>query len=184
MILLFLCISMGLLFVPLELIALIWEEFGTWKFVLNLFTHQLGHAGLGHLFSNYMFMMAPALWLEYKVGWKKFCTIYFMSGLFGLLCQILVFGGSSLIGSSAAAFGVVAAACLYFNGSLFQKAVGSLWLLGNIALQFMMAALAMFSNIAVFAHLGGAIMGMYLAHVYMTEPKRVYSSSTSSKKES
>lgn len=160
-----------LLALPVNAVALIWSEHGTLKFILNMLTHMFAHANLDHLLGNYIFVFPYALYLEYKVGFKRFCKIWLLAGFGALAADILVVylgqPQSGVVGSSGAAFGICAAALYLMDGpklvQLFAKAL-MLWF---IVQQAYLAVLAfqypMFFSVAFAAHLGGLIAGCLLA---------------------
>lgn len=169
MVFLLMMIGFGLLAVPLDLIALNFAEFGTLKFMINLFTHQLGHAGLMHLLGNYMFMIPYAVYLESRLGPKQFLCFYFLCGFLAAFSQVLGSHSSAMIGSSGAAFGVFAGACALFDRSLWQRVVGFLLLGLALMIQFVLATdiASLFSGVAYWAHFGGGTAGLALVHFFV-----------------
>lgn len=181
-----LLVSLALLPVPLDLIALNFNEMGTWKFVLNMFTHQLGHANLPHLVGNYMFMLPYAIYLEARLGRMNFLAFYFLTGFLAAFSQVLGAHSSAMIGSSGAAFGVFAGACALFDRSLWQRVTGFLLLGFALMIQFMYATDIMnvlFGGIAYWAHFGGGTAGLALVHFFV-KPYMLQLSSPQSKSES
>lgn len=169
MVFILMAIGFALLPVPLDLIALNFAEIGSWKFVLNLFTHQLGHGGLMHLLGNYMFMIPYAIYLESRLGRWNFLAFYFVCGFLAAFSQVLGAHSSAMIGSSGAAFGVFAGACALFDRSLWQRVVGFLLLGLALMIQFALATSleALFSGIAYWAHFGGGTAGLAMVHFFV-----------------
>ncbi len=164
-----LLMSIGLLFVPLELTALQMVDLGSWKFIANIFTHQLAHGGIRHLIGNYMFMIPYAIFLEYKLGRKNFLVFYFACGFLAALSQILGTMPVGMVGSSGAAYGVFAGACALFDRSVWQRLIG-FSLLGIACMNQFLAAnslMALFSGVAYWAHFGGAVGGLALIHFFV-----------------
>lgn len=166
---LLLAVSFLLLPVPLEYTALVIDEVGTWKFILNLFTHQLAHGGLLHLLGNYMFMIPYAIYLEARIGRLNFLAFYLLCGFLAAGSQILGAHSYAMVGSSGAAFGVFAGACALFDRSLWQRVVGFLLLGFACMIQFYLATspMSLFSGIAYWAHFGGALGGLAMVHFFV-----------------
>lgn len=159
-------ISFGLLAMPLDWIALSWSEVGSIKFFVNLITHQLGHAGLGHLLGNYTFMIPYAIYLEDKIGTRKFLLFYFVVGLLACFGQVLGSNGGGLIGSSGAAFGIFAGACALFRETLVRRVVAFSLLGLSVMIQFYLATHDTFSMTGYWAHFSGALGGLALMHFF------------------
>lgn len=155
-----------LLFVDPSWTALTWHEFPSEKFFLNLLTYQLDHAHFWHFWGNWTFMAVPALYLEHRIGWKKFLGFYFAAGVMSALVFWMSDQGSlGMIGSSGSAFGVFAGACLAFNNRPWKALAGFLWLGIALCVEFLAAVHANpVTNIAYWGHLGGAAAGAVLAY--------------------
>ena len=89
-------------------------------FVWQLLTYQFMHGGWLHLLLNCWAIYVFGREVEGTLGWKRFLTLYFSSGVIGGLFQALagvLLGGAfaaPVVGASAGAFGLVAAfATLY-----------------------------------------------------------------------
>lgn len=159
----FFLISLALLFVPVDSIALLWGEFPSWKFALNVFTHMLGHGNAMHFLGNYMVFLPYGLILEEKLGPKAYTSLFVACGLTGVVFQVLFapYMGVGLIGSSAAGFGVMTAALLAQRDKpLVRIACGIL--AAMLLLNQLSAASGPFlSNIAYWGHIGGAVCGLF-----------------------
>ena len=160
--------SFALLFVSPHLTALTWSDFPSWKFLLNVFTYQLDHGNLQHFVFNYMFMVPYALFLEKRVGKLNFLFFYFLAG--AVSAAVFRLSGApsvGMIGSSGAAFGVFAGACLAFGTNFWRYWAGLAWLTLVVGLQFFYALNPpLFSNTAYWGHLGGAAAGVLLAYYF------------------
>lgn len=169
----FFVISMLLLYLfnPGEL-AIVWNSFGSWRFIANLLTHMFGHADFRHLMGNYVFVFPYALYLETKIGWRSFCKWWLFTGFSALALNIVVMllgqPQMGVIGSSGAAFGIVAAGLWMVNEHRWAKYVCRALVFYFIYKQGLNAfdAFVMpsfFGGIAYAAHLGGILGGIYLA---------------------
>lgn len=152
-------------------LALVWATWGSPRFVVNLLTHMFAHANWGHLMGNYMFVFPYALYLEYKVGAKKFVAIWLACGFaaLGFHALTLLFGGihGGVIGSSGAAFGICGAALWMVDFNRFAKYFCRTILAYHIFIQGYLAYLsitniffAFFTGVAFAAHLGGVLCGV------------------------
>ncbi|MBI4545587.1 MAG: rhomboid family intramembrane serine protease [Gemmatimonadetes bacterium] len=138
--------------------------FRPWSFLSYMFVH----ADFWHLFFNLLglFFFGPPL--EERWGSREFLKYYLVCGLGGALLSFLFASGSSVVGASAAVFGVMLAfamnwpdAPIYIWGIFPVKAK---WLVGILAaLALLSAVRGAADGVAHFAHLGGFAAGfLYL----------------------
>jgi len=144
-------------------------------FVWQLLSYQFMHGGWLHLLLNCWAIFVFGREVEGTLGWKRFLTLYFSSGVIGGLCQglagVLLKGpfAAPVVGASAGAFGLVAAFAL-----LYPERPLMLLLFFVIPLSMRAKFLLLFSavlavlgivfpmdNIAHAAHLGGMLTGMF-----------------------
>ncbi len=130
-------------------------------------TYMFIHGGFLHLFLNMLVLFFFGPPLEAKWGSTEFIKYYIICGLGGVALSFL-FASYSIIGASAAIYGVMLAfamnwpnAPVYIWGVLPVKAK---WLVGFFfAVSLMSAAGGVGGGIAHFAHLGGILTGfLYL----------------------
>ena len=144
-------------------------------FAWQLLSYQFMHAGLLHLLLNCWAIFVFGREVEGTLGWKRFLTLYFSSGVIGGLFQglagVLVKGpfAAPVVGASAGAFGLVAAFAM-----LYPERPLMLLLFFIIPLSMRAKFLLLFSavltvfglvfpmdNIAHAAHLGGMLTGIF-----------------------
>jgi rhomboid protease GluP len=141
----------------------------------RLFTSMFLHIGLLHLFFNGYALLVIGTEIERILGWKRFLTIYFSSGLFGGLASY-AFSPNVSAGASGAIFGLIGALAAFF--ALHRQQLGS-WgrkRLGNIA--FLIAINLFFGftqpGIDNWAHMGGLLsgfgLGWAMAPRYVADP--------------
>jgi membrane associated rhomboid family serine protease len=143
-------------------------------YVWQLLTYQFMHGGPLHLFFNCWAIYVFGQSVEAALGRKAFLTLYFSSGILGGLAQVLagvVLGGyfaASVVGASAAAFGLVAAFAMLFPDQIiyffFLIPLRARWLLALSALLAVFGILAPSTtepHLADAAHLGGMLTGMF-----------------------
>jgi rhomboid family protein len=144
-------------------------------YLWQLITYQFMHAGFLHILLNCWVIFVFGRALEETLGKKHFLILFLSSGVVGGIFQILaalawpdLFGGS-VVGASAAAFGLVAAFAVLFPErelTLLLFFVLPLRLTAKMLL-ILSAALAVAGlfvrgdNIANAAHLGGMVFGIF-----------------------
>lgn len=136
------------------------------------FTYMFAHAGVWHLLANMygLFLFGPRV--ERTFGTRKFTWFYLLCGLGGVVFQMLFIRSGTLIGSSAAVFGVMTAYAmqwpedevyLMFVLPMRVRTLVVALLVFNIAMGVAATGATGGVSIAYFAHMGGAIA----AYVYM-----------------
>lgn len=73
-----------------------------WTIVTNLFVH----AGIGHIIANMITLYFFGRFLCMLVGWRSFLTVYFLGGIMGNICYLLLSppSPSIAVGASGAIF--------------------------------------------------------------------------------
>ena len=150
-------------------------------YIWQLLTYQFMHAGWLHLLLNGWAIFMFGREVESTLGRTKFLTLYFSSGIIGGLLQALgtilfpyhfgyteQFGWPSVVGASAAAFGLVAAfATLYPDRMLtlllffiipINMPAKALLLISTLVAIYGVAVVH--DNVAHAAHLGGILTGL------------------------
>jgi membrane associated rhomboid family serine protease len=137
--------------------------------IFQIITHILAHASWEHLMGNFLFGLPFMVYLENKLGSKRFLEFYMLCGLGGLLLHMIVVGGGC-IGSSSAIFGATAGACMVYGNTALDHCLGMLFIAIRLIQQILMAPLALLMGIAVFGHIGGILTGLMLVkRLYRTE---------------
>jgi membrane associated rhomboid family serine protease len=157
-------------FLPLSLAGV--EHGYLWQLV----TYQFMHAGWMHLFMNSWMIYMFGRELEDHLGAKRFLALVFSSGIVGGVMQMLAaflwpqYFGGSVVGASAAGFGLVAAYAALFPAMqmrlllffIIPVTITAKTLLIASAV-FALAGFAfpdvIFPGVAHMAHLGGMAMG-------------------------
>jgi len=126
----------------------------------QLFTSIFVHANLVHLFGNLIFLMIFGLGAETLYGWRKYCIIYFASGLFGSFLSLLLGLNTISVGASGAIFGLFGAVTIYSGKMSMQTVLVALM----YALYFFILNIGV--NVNVFSHAGGLLVGLILGYRY------------------
>ena len=130
-------------------------------------TYMFLHANLMHLLVNMMVLFFFGPPLESRWGSTEFIKFYLVCGLGGVGLSF-VFASASIVGASAAIYGLMLAFAMYWPEApiyiwgIFP--VKAKWLVGFLFVISLMSAVGGGSgNIAHFAHLGGIVTGfLYL----------------------
>jgi len=142
---------------------------GRW---FTAFTYLFAHTSVWHLLANMygLFLFGPRV--ERTMGTKKFTWFYLLCGLGGVVFQMLFIRSGTLIGSSAAVFGVMTAYAMQWPDDeiylmfVLPMRVRTL-VVGLLVFNLVMGIAATGPtggvNIAYIAHAGGAIA----AYIYL-----------------
>lgn len=168
---------------------------GIWHgFYWQLLTYQFMHGGWLHLLLNCWGLFVFGRAVEWAVGKPRFLIVYFLSGIFGGLLQVMAcflwpyyyYGGT--VGASAGLFGIIASFTMLFPEQpllmlLFfvipvkmraKSLLAFLLVATGLGISFPRSFLG--GNVAHFAHLGGILTGLafsrfyFLKHVHLPEP--------------
>jgi len=157
-------------------------------YVWQLLTYQFMHGSIPHVLLNCWALFVFGRSVEWAVGKKRFLTVYFLSGIFGGLLQVMAcflwphyFEGAT-VGASAGVFGIVACFAMLFPKQplimlLFfviplkmraQSLLALMLVLTGLGIAFphSLLALVLGGNVAHFAHLGGMLTGLAFSRFY------------------
>jgi len=163
--------AMGNLEAAVKNWGLVPAEFGR-HFGLTFITSSLLHAGLFHLFGNLYFLVVFGDNTEDVLGKRRFLLLVALSAIVGDVAHILADPRSTIpcIGASGGISGVLAYYCLRFPTASVGIVWWFRWLRIPVWLMFGLWVLLQISdaflltqgigNVAVFAHLGGAAVGV------------------------
>ena len=150
----------------------------------QLLTYQFMHGGWLHLILNCWALFIFGRVVEWTVGKARFLTVYFLSGIFGGLLQMMAcflwphyFNGAT-VGASAGVFGIMACFAMLFPAQqlimlLFfviplkmraQSLLALMLVLTGLGIAFPKSFLG--GNVAHFAHLGGMLTGLAFSRFY------------------
>ena len=136
------------------------------------FTYVYLHAGLLHLALNIYTLWIFGPRLEVLWGSRSFALFYIWCGLGGAVFQA-VLGGGSMIGASAAVYGVMLAYAMHWpKDELYLFAVLPMRVLTLVAMLVALDLLRGFiggGDVAYFAHLGGVAFGF----LYLKKPQHM-----------
>lgn len=137
-------------------------RFHVWQPVTYMFLHSPGN--LFHFGFNMLGLWMFGTSIEQKMGTSRFMKFYFFCGIGAGLSSFLFFPawGASTLGASGAIFGLLTAYAMYYPDNLIYiymvipiKAKYLVLIYGVMEIMSMSSS----SNIAHYAHVGGAIMG-------------------------
>ncbi len=143
---------------------------------LTIATSLFLHGGWLHLIGNLLFLWIFGQSVEDRLGHLRYALLYLVAGTVAALAQILSDPGATtpMIGASGAISGVLGAYLVLFPharilvlapiGFMFVHYVRARWLLGFwFVFQLVSALLGIATGVALWAHIGGFLVGMACA---------------------
>jgi len=147
----------------------------------TLGTSMFVHSDIMHFLGNMIIFFFMGIAFEQRIGWKKFLSIYLVTGICGALTHSLLnlaYPDSliTLVGASGAIFGILGAFAFAYPwdevvmpipiGIMFITRIKVLYAAILFALvETLIVSLAVADNTAHFAHLGGLVSGIVLAAI-------------------
>lgn len=141
----------------------------------QIITHMFAHGGFGHLFFNMFGVWMFGRAVEMRLGSKKYFLLYFLAGFGAALLQFGVYywlqdPRAAMLGASGALFGILVAFAMFFPDVelmliFFPVPIKAKYFVAIYAALELFSGITTISggsNIAHFAHLGGAIVGYFL----------------------
>jgi membrane associated rhomboid family serine protease len=145
------------------------ENFYVWQIVTYMFLHD----GLWHLLFNMIVLFFFGSGLEMTWGGKQFLRYYVVCGVGAGLLHMVASFNNPVVGASGAVYAVLLAyALLYPNQQVllwFVFPVKVKYLVAGIAVIELYMGLRVQSGIAHFAHLGGALTGLFFFRSYIRQ---------------
>lgn len=139
------------------------------RFLYTIIVHMFSHASWSHLWGNFMLGLPCMCYMEHRLS-SKMLSFYVIMGLGALATALLMpIGGGSLVGSSGAIFGCLAASCMLFPNRRLGMLILFLWLLPELA---GLSISLMGSNVSHAAHLGGALTAILYCHIVGMNDRR------------
>ena len=159
----------------------------------TLFTSMFIHGGFLHIIGNMLVFFFVGMAFEQRIGWKKFLTIYLLTGVCGALTHSLLNLGSGilLIGASGAIFGIMGAFAFSYprDEVVMPIPLGIIMVFRRIKVVYAVLIFAVMETVIVmldvkdttahFAHIGGLVSGVILAAIIIRK-KRTSTGNTAS----
>ncbi|KAL7584319.1 hypothetical protein Lser_V15G42385 [Lactuca serriola] len=142
------------------------QEGQQWRIVTSMWLH----AGVLHIFTNMLNLLAVGIRLEQDFGFARIGLLYTLSGLGGSLLSSLFLRKNISVGASGALFGLLGAMLseLLTNWTIYaNKLATSTMLILMILIGLMVGILPHVDN---FAHIGGFITGFFLGFILLVHP--------------
>jgi len=174
----------------LKTMACLPEEPRVWNSLLSPLAAMFLHANAWHLWGNMVFLWVFGIVLERRIGWKRFLELYFATGIFSSIFQVVlpiiverqIIHGFGASGAVAGVMGVFAVR-LYYKRLVFPMPIlglfslllplslkiklNSLLVIGIYFLSDLNAGMEQLagspSSIGHWAHVGGMAAGILLA---------------------
>jgi membrane associated rhomboid family serine protease len=157
----------------------------------QLLSYQFMHANWPHLLLNCWGLFVFGRAVEWAVGKTRFLTVYFLSGVFGGLLQVMAcflwpaYYQGGTVGASAGLFGIIATFAMLFPEEpllmlLFfvipakmraQTLLAFLLVMTGLGISYPRSFLG--GNVAHFAHLGGILTGLAFSRFYFLKHVRL-----------
>ena len=146
-----------------------------WQF----FTYMFAHATISHVGFNMLALFIFGGVMENVLGWKKYLTLYIISGLGSGLFHIMLTGISDIpmLGASGAVFAVLTAYAFRFpkNWIIIFPGIpvpAALMVVGFAFFEFFSGLFGLEPGIANFGHLGGIIFGLMIMYYWRYMEKK------------
>eukprot|EP00735_Rhodelphis_limneticus_P000241 TRINITY_DN1037_c0_g1::TRINITY_DN1037_c0_g1_i1::g.29980::m.29980 TRINITY_DN1037_c0_g1::TRINITY_DN1037_c0_g1_i1::g.29980 ORF type:complete len:322 (+),score=53.07,sp/Q0WQX7/RBL1_ARATH/35.11/2e-44,Rhomboid/PF01694.17/4.8e-40,Rhomboid/PF01694.17/8.9e+02,DER1/PF04511.10/0.015,DER1/PF04511.10/2.7e+03,DUF3522/PF12036.3/1.1e+03,DUF3522/PF12036.3/9.7e+03,DUF3522/PF12036.3/0.049,PrgI/PF12666.2/1.4e+03,PrgI/PF12666.2/3.6e+02,PrgI/PF12666.2/0.47,DUF1751/PF08551.5/0.29,DUF1751/PF08551.5/2.3e+03 TRINITY_DN10 len=139
-----------------------------WRLITPIFLHT----GILHLAFNMMFTFRVAVRQEKDWGWKREGVIYFASGLAGNLASACFLPDVVTVGASSSLFGLLGAEMgdILINWNVIKHPFREFITL--IIMILINLAVGLLPDVDNFAHVGGLIMGLLVALMFVPAVKQ------------
>ena len=134
-----------------------------WRLISSLFIH----GSFSHLFFNMYALIYLGLMAENKLGWKKFLTIYLLSGICGGFISLLFHEVGYIFGASGAVMGVMGALIALLLNKYFEKNASRALLISTVfvtAIIILNGSLSKSTDNAT--HIAGMIAGFIICYIF------------------
>lgn len=143
-----------------------------WTFITSIFLH----GDFAHLFFNMFALFLFGIYLESRVGAKKFLLIFFSAGILGNVAYLITSFGSTIpaIGASGGIYGILGALAILYPGLIVWVGYVPMPIIFAAFLWGVTSVLGLFtpSNIAHEAHLAGLLIG-FIYGFYLRKKVRI-----------
>ena len=146
----------------------------------TLITYMFLHGGFAHIIFNMLTLWFAGPMVEERLGPQRFITLYLVSGVAGALLSLLLARNTSVIGASAAIFGVLMALARFWPRMRIMiygiLPIEARWLVLIYAAYDLVSGYGgQRGGIANFAHLGGLAGGLlYLLYLERTQGSKKF----------
>jgi membrane associated rhomboid family serine protease len=150
---------------------------------LRLLSYQFMHAGADHFKYNFLIALAPCLYLENRLGSKRFLAFYLFAGMVAGLVFMQMISHSpvgmvfikmgipiTILGASGSVYGCLAlAAILWGLENVYNAALACLFVLYFVVGQVVAAinSLQTPSEIAYWGHVGGILAALLVVPLFL-----------------
>lgn len=130
--------------------------------IYSYITSMFLHGSIIHIFFNMTALMSIGLLIHHEFGSIVYIIGYFLSGIGANILSVIVMPETTTVGASGAIFGLFGMYVAYsmFKGfGMFKNAF--------VGLGFSIASGIFIPNVNIWAHLGGAIIGLVFGMIIM-----------------
>jgi membrane associated rhomboid family serine protease len=156
--------------------------------ILHLITYQFMHANLDHFKYNFLFALAPCIYLEKRLKSLKFLLFYLFAGIISALVFIVAMQhsdvnelfeamgmGINLVGASGSIYGCMMLASLLWGIENIYNAILSLmFVLFFVSQQIVLAITSLHQpvSVAYWGHVGGIISAFLVLPLFLTKLRK------------
>ncbi len=140
-----------------------------WRLLASAFLHD----NLVHLLVNMLALQSFGGFLETVIGWRRYVVLYCASALGGSLASALVGGSFLSVGASGALWGLMAAGFGLVRGrqALIPSHIAARLRQRLVVVLVLNGLLSLLPRIDLWAHAGGAIVGLAFAGARLLGPR-------------
>ncbi len=135
----------------------------------RLITYQFLHESLLHIFFNMYALAYIGLMIEHKLGFKKYISIYLISGVCGGLLSIAYHEAGFTVGASGAIMGLFGAFLALLLSKAFEKNATQALLISTAFVVAIMLLNGLKGRVDNAAHVGGLISGFIICYILHNE---------------
>lgn len=153
--------------------------FGVWQLITHMFMHS--RESFFHILFNMFGLWMFGTVLEMRWGPKRFLQFYLLCGIIAGMAHLILSGGyASAVGASGAIMGILAGfAYLFPNRELYAFLIPipikAKWAIPALmAIDLYGAFSGRDSNIAHWAHIGGALAGLIIVYIWNKTNRKTF----------
>lgn len=132
-----------------------------WRLISSVFLH----GSVPHLIGNMCALTYIGLMVENKLGWKKYLTIYFLSGIAASATSIIFHPVGFALGASGAIMGMFGAFLALLLSNVFERNAQRALLLSTVLVVALMLLSGIRGRTDNAAHIGGLVSGFVICYL-------------------
>ena len=129
-----------------------------WRLITSTFLH----GGIMHLVANMVGLIFVGIFLEPRIGSKKFAVIYLVTGILASITSIIWHEATVSVGASGAIFGLYGLFLALMLTKVYPKEFNKVFLISTVIFIGYNLAIGITGGIDNAAHLGGLVSGFVI----------------------